>query len=836
MCTIILATLFLFQSHASNDCAAIVTLLFKTILCRVPEASGLYHYTAQCQNGLSAAAIEQQLRQTSEFHNCAECQQGCSTDKWSTYGEGRCETNHLPISAPAGFTFDGTFAPPGTMYYTERVTLEQCGDLCLAQDWCGFFSWKKESQSNGKASCYISAHCDLVNTNDNGYDNDSHKYESYKIPEKYCSRFPDLTDLSTCENCQMQNCVLECDCGHGRSHINIKDKCTDTKITVKGGALVCKSLESYKEFGDVNEALSIQSPCSPQLGVMRHAECRTKSTSVFQTADATVASDFNGLLWSFGQFVDHDLDLVKEDSNEIVHIPYDMDGSSEFEFEFHRAESQCPNGEYGNRKNSVTARIDLSQVYGSTLEQEMKLRDPTDSTRIKIGPNDELQPHDDNIFCCGDVRCGENPFLTSQHVLWLKHHNVLVDEIIASGSTLQGDALYEEAKQLNIATYQRIVDKEFLPALVGPTPAAKNWKTGDWIAQIYDSTKIDIGSLFLNENEGSVSAEMCRDMVFSLDACKKQYITFGSGGECICATVEGFPFLPATSEWKTYEINREWMSSSQGDMSMSNLFANAAYRLHHLVNDEFEVNGQTQSLKDGYFVSATSYMDHGSLNGWFTRLLEQKSNKFGAHMASSLQHALFSGADKPCHNHIDGSEQDCRDLAALNCLRGIDVGLPTYNEVREMFGLPQREDFDWSENACTTQLGELYEWDIDRVELFMGGSCEQPVPGAVLGETFLVIVKDQFLRLRDNDPNWIAYKSPGYSYKEVINRCTNVDSNNFHEYSSFLHKDTPTAGVLTQKSTQEQFMLQIRGLQGKKDDLINKKVLDQDTLQINEVF
>merc|ERR1719195_610730 len=194
-------------------------------------------------------------------------------------------------------------------------------------------------------------------------------------------------------------------------------------------------------------------------------------------------------------------------------------------------------------------------------------------------------------------------------------------------------------------------------------------------------------------------------------------------------------------------------------------------------------------------------------------------------MAQSLQHALFSGPEKDCD---ETTKQDCRDLAALNCLRGIDVGLPSYNEVREIFGLPQREDFDWSENACTTQLGELYEWDIDRVELFIGGSCEQPMPGAVLGETFLVVVKDQFLRLRDNDPDWIAYQSPGYTYQTVIRRCTTIGADLFHDHSSFLHMDS-NVPVPPPKPTQPAFTLNIRGLQSERkgSKLFKHQILDQ---------
>jgi hypothetical protein len=336
----------------------------------------------------------------------------------------------------------------------------------------------------------------------------------------------------------------------------------------------------------------------------------------------------------------------------------------------------------------------------------------------------------------------------------------------------------------------------------------------------------------LNENEGGVTLDLCREMVFGLHACKKQYLSHGSNGECVCATVEGSTFLPAQVKWKTYEINKDVICPSQGDMSISSLFSNAAYRLHHLVNDEFVIDGVTESLKDGHFLSTKSYAEHGKLNAWFKRLLDQKSHKFGNHMAKSLQHALFSGPDKACD---ENTKENCRDLAALNCLRGIDVGLPTYNEVREMFGLPQREDFEWSENACENTLMELYEGDIDKVELFMGGSCEEPVSGAVLGETFLVIVKDQFLRLRDNDPNWIAYKAPAdFTYSKVIQRCTGLDTSLFHGQASFLHRDTP-GFVTPQKPTQGEFMLKIEGLQGEKENFINKKILDQDTLKISEM-
>jgi len=192
-------------------------------------------------------------------------------------------------------------------------------------------------------------------------------------------------------------------------------------------------------------------------------------------------------------------------------------------------------------------------------------------------------------------------------------------------------------------------------------------------------------------------------------------------------------------------------------------------------------------------------------------------------MSNSLQHALF------CQTETYGS--NCRDLVALNCMRGIDTSLPTYNEAREIFGLEPREDFDWS--TCQGNLEQVYGGDIDVVELFIGGSCESPVPGAVLGETFLAIVKNQFLRLRDNDPNWMGHQAPyDLTFKDVIARCTNVDLNLFHPHSSLLHHST-TVETPTSFPTTKEFIVRIQGLHGSPEEIINRKKFEEDKLDVD---
>jgi len=111
-----------------------------------------------------------------------DCPKHNYENQWSRYGDGRCETDVFPIadiSLPSGFAFDGQFSPAGNMYYTQRVTLETCRELCLAEDWCAFFSWKQETMTSAETAwCYISADCHLV-ADENGYDNHSHLYVTY---------------------------------------------------------------------------------------------------------------------------------------------------------------------------------------------------------------------------------------------------------------------------------------------------------------------------------------------------------------------------------------------------------------------------------------------------------------------------------------------------------------------------------------------------------------------------------------------------------------------------------------------------------------------------------
>jgi len=586
--------------------------------------------------------------------------------------------------------------------------------------------------------------------------------------------------VDTCHSCYLQDCVLKCHCGFGKTWLDLKKRCRGKSVTNLGGALACpvastaldgsEILDLYTASGEKGELLGFQGECEDHIDIAS-GECDAKSHRIFAETSDSTESTFNGMLWSFGQFLDHDLDFVAE-SEEEEHIV------SVGDFDFHLAVSHCESSQgFGKRANEITSMLDLSSVYDDTNEA---IRDASDRAKLLFEEEDVLPlAPERTTFICGDVRCSENPFLTAQHTLWAKHHNILVDELRSNGEPDNGETLYQLAKQINIATYQRVVMEEFVPTLVGDL-------TGEDAYHGFIPSLVKVGQdqqcsngIWLPIQERRVTAELCMQLIDTLntanvDACNAEFLSHSVDRGCMCVPLTGCDLEPAPRV-NTYHIG------PQHDVSISPLFAGAAYRLHALVQDQFHIDGNLHTLSRHFF-KPESYIDHGKLDGWMDRLMQTKSHRFGSHMSHSLQHALFCDDENQY-----GQQTGCQDLAARNCARGMDMQLPTYNQARELFGLAPAQSFDALGINCP-ELESIYN-DIDDVELFIGGSCEDPVAGAVLGETFLAIVKDQFLRLRDGDPNFALPHPRGQSYRtlrEVLTITTSADATRFHNHNIFL--------------------------------------------------
>ena len=96
------------------------------------------------------------------------------------------------------------------------------------------------------------------------------------------------------------------------------------------------------------------------------------------------------------------------------------------------------------------------------------------------------------------------------------------------------------------------------------------------------------------------------------------------------------------------------------------------------------------------------------------------------------------------------------DLASLNIQRGRDHGIADYNSLREAYGLPRVFGFNQITNNTSLQskLKQLYNFDVNNVDAWVGALAETHVPGASVGPLMQRIMAEQFERIRDGDRFW----------------------------------------------------------------------------------
>ena len=192
---------------------------------------------------------------------------------------------------------------------------------------------------------------------------------------------------------------------------------------------------------------------------------RMISNVVVGQGDPTIPmpENFSGMMYAWGQFLDHDLDLAPQDGKRAIDIEV-PDGDPVF-----RDGASIPltrtvvDENSGLAINSVTGWLDGSQVYGSTAAVAASLRGSGGHLLVE---NNSL-PVVNGQFLAGDVRAAENPSLTALQVLFVREHNSQVDRLHDAHPNWGEDKLYEEARAIVTAELANITYTEFLPKLVG---------------------------------------------------------------------------------------------------------------------------------------------------------------------------------------------------------------------------------------------------------------------------------------------------------------------------------------------------------------------------------
>lgn len=200
--------------------------------------------------------------------------------------------------------------------------------------------------------------------------------------------------------------------------------------------------------------------------------------------------------WAWGQFIDHDLGLRVETPGESAPMPFDATDvlekfKNDLGLSFSRTPAAPGTGVTTTRQqiNTISNYIDGSQVYGSDPVRSAWLRDPNGYDllmsygylpRAWMKPNAPAMDlfggqvvHPELAVVAGDVRANENIGLTAIQTLFAREHNRIADSLPA---TLVPEERFQIARRVVGAEIQYITYTQWLPALGVELPAYAGYR------------------------------------------------------------------------------------------------------------------------------------------------------------------------------------------------------------------------------------------------------------------------------------------------------------------------------------------------------------------------
>ncbi|MEO0483125.1 MAG: peroxidase family protein, partial [Planctomycetota bacterium] len=204
-----------------------------------------------------------------------------------------------------------------------------------------------------------------------------------------------------------------------------------------------------------------------------------------QTAPIGNSRQLTSMFWQWGQFIDHDLSLTSsggETANIAVNGPFDPLGPS---IHFTRSQFDPTTGTDASNPrqhmNEITHWLDGSMVYGSDGSTATALRANDGTGRMLVGAGNMLPNNtdvginmgndgpfgNDTLQAAGDARANEVAGLEAMHVVFVREHNRLADQIRSDNPSMSGEDVYQKARKLVGAQIQKITYDEWLPAMLG---------------------------------------------------------------------------------------------------------------------------------------------------------------------------------------------------------------------------------------------------------------------------------------------------------------------------------------------------------------------------------
>ena len=373
--------------------------------------------------------------------------------------------------------------------------------------------------------------------------------------------------------------------------------------------------------------------------------------------------------WTWGQFLDHTLGLA-QGGTETANIPFNAaDPLESFtdtlgNIPFTRDQAAPGTGGTNARQavNTVDSYLDASAVYSNSAQRLEWLRDgpvdnnmannaatlmlpgnylPTSSSRgdpasaPAMQISGRLAANPNNAVVAGDVRANENLALTATQTLFAREHNRIVSLLPTS---LSAEDRFQIARRILAAEQQYITYNEFLPAMGVRLPAYTGYQSNVNTTLSTEFATVGYRAHSQIHGEFSLTTQASRYTAAQLATLQSEGVTVVVNGANVDLTV------PTAVAFFNPGLLQQiglgpWLSS----------LSESQYK-----NDE-QIDNQLRSVLFQVPVSGNPTCLDGPT-------LPQ----------------CFSGVS---------------DLGAIDIERGRDHGLPSYNQLRQAYGLPAKTSF-----------------------------------------------------------------------------------------------------------------------------------------------
>jgi len=547
---------------------------------------------------------------------------------------------------------------------------------------------------------------------------------------------------------------------------------------------------------------------------------RNVSNRIFNDTHVNVFSERNVSQWGFvwGQFLDHTFGLRQENGT-TSNIPFSStDPLEEFRNDlgvvpFVRSAAAPGTGVSNARQhvNTVSSFIDAWAVYGGTdarldwLREGSQDGNPDNNGGRLLLPSNYLPRRDsrgnpsvaptmavdgrllstpNKAAVAGDVRANENIALTATHTLFAREHNRIVS-LLPSWVSQQDK--FQLARAVVIAEQQYITYNEFLPAMGVTLPAYQGYNEFLNPALSHEFASFGYRAHSQIHGELEIETNVSRYSQATLDALEAQGVE---------VTVDGADVAIAVPLNVAF-FNPTLLQQLQLGPMLQGIGLEPQYK-----NDE-QIDNQLRSVLFKVPVSGNP--------------------------------ECLDGPTLPeCFNGVV-------DLGAIDIQRGRDHGMPSYNTVRNAFGLPSKTSFtsitgesteafpadplltpgnqindpncldvialfDINGNPTTVEadnavrmvrrcslaarLKAIYG-SVSNLDAFTGMLAEKHVTGSELGELQLAVWKDQFRAARDGD-RFFYLNDPLQSY---IRQNFGIDSRKTLAQVIALNSDIPLSDL-----------------------------------------